>query len=162
MALTQKTNYTYFWSVKDEKYGCFSQWYSSQFEEDGVLFNCSEQYMMANKAILFGDQEIYKKIMATESPKQMKALGRKVKNFDPKVWEKEKYNIVLCGNLLKFGYNTDILQILQDTGDSVIAEASPYDKIWGIGMNKRKGLTEKDWRGANLLGKVLVEVRETI
>ena len=118
--------------------------------------------MMAKKALLFKDQEIYEQIMKTTSPRQMKSLGRKVHNFDHILWEKERYSIVLCGNMLKFGYNMDILDILRSTGDSIIAEASPYDKIWGIGMKKRKGLTRKDWKGVNLLGDVLMDVRNSI
>jgi ribA/ribD-fused uncharacterized protein len=159
---TNKTEYVYFWSIKDKDFSCFSQWYPTEFEEDGILFNCSEQYMMAHKALLFSDITIYDKIMKTSSPKQMKSLGRKIKNFDHKIWEKERYSIVLNGNMLKFGSNTDILDILQSTGDSIIAEASPYDKIWGIGMKKRKGLVRKDWNGLNLLGYVLMEVRTSI
>lgn len=162
MSSTAETKYVYFWSEKEPEYGCFSQWYRSDFEEDGVRFNCSEQYMMAKKALLFGDQKIYEKIMKTTSPKQMKFLGRKVQNFDPVIWEKERYDIVLCGNMLKFGYNTNILDILRNTSESIIAEASPYDKIWGIGLRKRKGLTKKNWQGLNLLGEVLMEVRKTL
>lgn len=92
----------------------------------------------------------------------MKAIGRKVKNFDPKIWEKERYSIVLCANMLKFGYDMDLLDILRGTEDAVIAEASPYDKIWGIGVRKKKGLTESGWKGLNLLGKVLMEARDSI
>jgi hypothetical protein len=92
----------------------------------------------------------------------MKSLGKKVKNFNPKIWNKEKYDIVLCGNMLKFGYDIEMLEILRNTGNSIIAEASPYDNIWGIGMKKQKDLTEKDWKGTNLLGKILMEVRESI
>jgi hypothetical protein len=157
-----KKSYVYFWSVNDKEYSCFSQWYPCKFEEDSIWFNCSEQYMMANKALLFGDNDIYDKIMKTSSPKIMKSLGKKVKNFNPKIWNKEKYDIVLCGNMLKFGYDIEMLEILRNTGNSIIAEASPYDNIWGIGMKKQKDLTEKDWKGTNLLGKILMEVRESI
>lgn len=160
MSTTEEKKYVYFWSVNDIDYGCFSQWYKTEFEENDVWFNCSEQYMMAKKALLFGDYEVYEKIMKTDSPKNMKALGRKIKGFDPKLWNNHRYEIVLCGNMLKFGYDAELLEKLQETGDAIIAEASPYDKIWGIGMKKRKGLTEKDWCGDNLLGKVLMEVRK--
>jgi ribA/ribD-fused uncharacterized protein len=162
MSLTEEKKYVYFWSVKDSDYGCFSQWYPSEFEENGVHFSCTEQYMMAKKALLFEDLEIYKKILATDSPKKMKSFGRKVKGYNQKRWEKHRYDIVLCANMLKFGYNLELLEKLQGTGDAIIAEASPYDKIWGIGMKKKKGLTENDWNGENLLGKVLMEVRYTI
>ena len=155
-------SYVYFWSKQDPKYACFSQWYQTEFEEDNVIFNCSEQYMMAKKALLFKDTSIYNKIMNTDSPPQMKRLGRKVKNFDHKIWEKERYSIVYCGNMLKFGSNIDILSILQNTGNDIIAEASPYDKIWGIGVKKSKSLTSKDWKGLNLLGQILMEVRNDI
>ena len=162
MSKIDNTEYAYFWSVKDANYGCFSQWYPTDFEEDGILFNCSEQYMMAKKALLFKDTEIYDKIMKTTSPKQMKPLGRKDKNFDPTIWEQECYSIVYCGNMLKFGYNTDILDILQNTDNAIIAEASPYDKIWGIGVKYKQGLTKKNWNGLNLLGNVLMEVRNDL
>lgn len=162
MSLADEKKYVYFWSEKDTEYGCFSQWYQTDFEEDGVWFNCSEQYMMAKKALLFKDLEIYEKILATDSPKKMKSLGRKVKGYDQKLWEKHRYEIVLCANMLKFGYNLELLEKLQGTGNAIVAEASPYDKIWGIGMKKKKGLTEKNWKGENLLGKVLMEVRNSI
>ena len=89
--------------MKDKDYGCFSQWYPAEFEEDGVVFSCIEQYMMAKKALLFKDQDIYNRILKEDSPKKMKALGRKVKNFDPNIWAKERYSIVFCANMLKFG-----------------------------------------------------------
>ena len=158
----EEKKYLYFWTVKDSDYGCFSQWFPCEFEEDGIIFSCTEQYMMAKKALLFGDISIYNKILSEDSPKKMKALGRKVKNFNPKIWENERYDIVLCANMLKFGYDVDLLKILRDTGDAVIAEASPYDKIWGIGVRKKKGMTESGWKGLNLLGKALMEVRKTI
>jgi len=162
MSESKQKTYVYFWSVKDKDYGCFSQWYPAEFEEDGVVFSCTEQYMMAKKALLFKDQDIYNRILNEDSPKKMKALGRKVKNFDPNIWAKERYSIVFCANMLKFGYDMDLLEILQSTGDAVIAEASPYDKIWGIGVQKKKGLTESGWKGLNLLGKALMEVRESV
>ena len=118
--------------------------------------------MMAAKAKLFGDLDVYEKIMETSIPKVMKSFGKKVKNFDPKIWNKENYNIVLTGNMLKFGSDVELLEILRNTGDADIAEASPYDNVWGIGVKKRKGLTENDWKGCNLLGKVLMEVRESL
>ena len=162
MSESKQKTYAYFWSVKDKDYGCFSQWYPAEFEEDGVVFSCTEQYMMAKKALLFKDQPSYNKIIAENDPKKMKALGRKVKNFHPDTWAKDRYSIVLCANMLKFGYDTDLLDILRSTGDAVIAEASPYDKIWGIGVRKKKGLTESGWKGLNLLGKALEEVRDSI
>ena len=130
------------------------------FQENGVKFNCAEQYMMAHKALLFGDDKIYQKIMETSLPGKMKFLGRLVKNFDPVVWKKERYKIVYRVNLHKFEHNEDILKILKNTENSIIAEASPYDKIWGIGVKKSKNLTKNDWDGLNLLGEVLMEVRE--
>lgn len=160
MQPSDKEKYVYFWSINDPIFGCFSQWYQTEFEEDGVTFNCSEQYMMAKKAILFDDKKILAEIMATDCPKKMKSLGRKINNFNPDIWEQHRKDIVYCGNLLKFGYNTQILNLLLRTGNSIIAEASPYDKIWGIGRKKSAFLTKKDWNGQNLLGYILMEVRE--
>ena len=93
---------------------------------------CMEQYMMAGKAGLFGDSEIREQILKCSDPKQIKALGRKVRSFDQKVWDKFKYAIVLLGNWYKFSQNRELREFLLSTGGSVLVEASPYDNIWGI------------------------------
>lgn len=165
--IPKSSDYIYFWSEKDKKYGYLSQWYTSVFEEkDGTKYNCTEQYMMAKKAILFnknGDNDkIIGEIMECTSPKRMKALGRKVKNYDEKIWEKNRIYIVFNGNLLKFTQNQDLLTELLKTNDAILAEASPYDKIWGIGVKSKKNLTCDDWKGLNLLGNVLMNVRESL
>ena len=76
---------------------CLSQWYPCRFEEDGVVYNCAEQYMMAHKALIFGDRETLAQIMAAGDPKTCKALGRRVKPFDSAVWNREKYAVVVKG-----------------------------------------------------------------
>ena len=89
---------------------------------------------MAAKAELFGDSEIQEQILKCSDPKQIKALGRKVRRFDQKVWDKFKYAIVLNGNWCKFSQNRNLREFLLSTGDSVLAEASPYDNIWAFGF----------------------------
>jgi ribA/ribD-fused uncharacterized protein len=158
--------YIYFWSEHDEKYGCFSQWYKSDFVEDGHIYNCCEQYMMVKKAQLFnchGDNlQILKMILIETSAKKMKSLGRKVKNFNEEKWNNWKYNIVLSANRLKFSQNDKILDTLLSTDGNIVAEASPYDNIWGIGVRAKKGLTKSGWKGENLLGQVLMQVRSEL
>lgn len=117
---------------------------------------------MAKKALLFKDQDIYNRILNEDSPKKMKALGRKVKNFDPNIWAKERYSIVLCANMLNSGTIWIYSRFYKAQEIALIAEVSPYDKIWGIGVQKKKGLTESGWKGLNLLGKALMEVRESV
>ena len=120
--------------------------------------------MMAEKARLFGDEEVREEIMNTSDPKLMKALGRKVRNFDPQVWDKVKYSIVLNGNYYKFTQNKEMMDFLLSTGDKILVEASPMDTIWGIGFGKEneKAKNVAMWRGQNLLGFALMEVRDEI
>lgn len=143
---------------------CLSQWYPCKFEADGVSYTSAEQYMMAEKAKLFGDEEIRAKILSTSDPRKCKALGRKVKNFDKVVWDKEKKNIVHKGNTRKFLRNSALRNFLLSTGDRVLAEASPADRIWGIGLGKNNpdALEPEKWRGQNLLGFTLMSVRDFI
>lgn len=143
---------------------CFSQWYLADFSVDIYKYCCMEQFMMSEKARLFGDTEIFDQIMAETSQKKIKELGRKVKGFDEKIWDDIKYDIVLTGNYYKFSQNKDLRKVLLDTGDSIIAEASPYDKIWGIGIscNKPESNNPAAWKGTNLLGFALMEVREEL
>lgn len=120
--------------------------------------------MMACKAELFGDQEIRKQILGCSDPKQIKALGRKVRGFDQAVWDKFKYAIVLNGNWCKFSQNRELREFLLSTGDSVLVEASPYDRIWGIQLSADAPEAQNPfgWRGENLLGFALMEVRDEL
>ena len=153
----------FFWKI-DEPNGCFSNWYPSPFVLDDERFANVEQYMMAKKAKLFDDDATLQTIMNTESPADCKRLGRRVKGFDSLRWDAEKYGILMTGNLEKFRQNPDLGKKLMDTGEAVLAEASPKDRIWGIGMDADEaGTTDpKDWPGQNLLGMVLMEVRDML
>ena len=120
--------------------------------------------MMAAKAELFGDKEIRDQILKCSDQKQIKALGRKVRGFEQKVWDKFKYAIVLLGNWHKFSQNRELREFLLSTGDSVLVEASPYDAIWGIRLaaSSPEAQDPMKWRGQNLLGFALMEVREEL
>ncbi len=141
---------------------CFSQWYDVYFEIDGVKYNTTEQYMMASKARLFDDEETFNEIMNAKSPNEYKKLGRKVKGFDANLWDEKKMDTVVAGNKAKFVQNPDLKEFLLSTVDAILVEASPYDKIWGIGMDKETALkcNIDNWNGENLLGFALMEVRD--
>ena len=143
---------------------CFSQWYDCRFEADGITYHTAEQYMMAQKALLMGDREVCAKIMAVDNPEEYKALGRQVQNFDPDLWERQKYSIVVQGNLAKFSQNAELRAFLESTGDSVIVEGSPDDEIWGVGLYTEDPYIRdpNKWQGENLLGFALMEVREIL
>ncbi|MDE7223729.1 MAG: NADAR family protein, partial [Acetatifactor sp.] len=121
-------------------------------------------FMMAQKAELFGDEEIRKQILESQTPDHIKALGRKVRGFDQELWDKVKYAIVLNGNWCKFSQNRRLQSFLLSTGDSVLVEASPYDTIWGIGLSADSPDAQKpqSWCGQNLLGFALMEVRDEL
>lgn len=161
-------SFVFFWGGL-KSYGpigrsCLSQWYPCRFTEDGVTYTTAEQYMMARKARLFNDEETYLKIMSATHPSDCKKLGRLVRNFSPRLWDSNKYSIVLNGSLLKFSQNPACRDFLLKTGDAVLAEASPYDQIWGVGLAQEdeRIRNPKSWRGENLLGFALMEARDML
>lgn len=141
-----------------------SQWYISSFTIDDIVYNCCEQYMMSQKARYFNDMETNDLIMKATEPKEHKTLGRQVKNFDEIEWNIVADEIVFKANLAKFSQNPDLKKKLLDTGNKIIVECSPYDKIWGNGLNITDTLkTHPDnWCGTNRLGKAIMRVREVL
>ena len=156
-----KQTVVFFWRPNEEN-GCFSNWYSGRFVLDGFEYQHVEQYMMAEKARLFHDTEMYEKILRTADPKKCKALGKKVSGFDPKTWNAFKYEIVKTANRAKFDQNPELKKALLNTGDAILAEANPRDRIWGIAHGAEVGsrMDPSEWPGQNLLGKILMELRE--
>lgn len=142
--------------------GPFSQWYPHDMVIQGVTYNCCEQYMMAQKALTFNDSESHGHIMATKDPRKQKALGRQVKNFSAPIWDKVSRDIVFQANLAKFS-DPELKAYLMSFGQEEIVEASPYDKIWGIGLGEDdpRALDKSQWQGLNWLGEALMQVRET-
>lgn len=153
-----KSDFLFFWG------GEFSQWYDSEFELDGVKYNCAEQYMMHQKALLFEDTISAKKILETHNPKQQKAIGRQVRGFDAQKWTDVSYDIVLKGNIAKFTQNDKLREYILSTKDIEVVEASPEDKIWGIGLRESdsRAWDKTKWQGTNLLGKVIMETRKIL
>lgn len=142
--------------------GVFSQWYMYDMFIDGVKYNCAEQYMMAMKAMTFDDTASLLKIMQSPSPADQKAIGRKVKNFNAAMWDCVAKNYVEKANYVKF--SGDLKPYLLETGDREIVEASPTDKIWGIGLatSDPRCLDKSQWQGKNWLGECIMRVRETL
>lgn len=157
----QQQPMVFFWKDTEEN-GCFSNWYRRPFVIDGVQYPHVEQYMMSQKARLFHDEVRYAAILRTENPNDCKKLGKQVTPFDPKIWDGAKYEIVKAGNRAKFEQNPDLKAKLLATGTAILAEASPRDKIWGIGKTARTAaeVDPSEWPGKNLLGKILMELRE--
>lgn len=152
--------FTFFYSSSHP----FSNWYMQPFIHNGVEYNCSEQYMMHRKALLFKDYDVAEMIMQQGHPRKQKFLGREVRGFDQKTWENKCRPMMVEGLLSKFKQDTYCLTTLLDTGDSTIVEASPYDTIWGIGLaeDDPRAQNPKQWRGTNWLGEVLMKVRDEL
>lgn len=146
----------------DEENGYLSNWYLSDFTVDEIAFSSMEQYMMYQKAIVFDDKEIAEYILATSDVAEIKALGRNVSNYDDTVWSGVRQIIIYRGLLEKFRQNKELEHQLLETGDAVLAECAVRDRIWGIGLNMRDNdrLDIKKWKGQNLLGFALMEVRK--
>jgi len=165
----EQLKYIFFWghtNKTDDPAGkyIFSQWYESPFEVDGIVYKTSEHWMMSKKALLFGDTVSSENILACQKPGEAKTLGRVVSGYDDDLWNKHKYEIVKSGNLHKFSQNAVLKEYLLNTGDRIIVEASPVDAIWGIGMaqDHQNILNPELWRGENLLGFAIMEVREEL
>jgi ribA/ribD-fused uncharacterized protein len=149
--MKKRDNYLFFYG------GIYSQWYPSEFHFNNVQYNCAEQFMMAAKARLFNDNETLDLIMKSSDPAIQKRLGRSVSNFDKDVWMEEALDVVTLGNVLKFTQSDGLMkQFISDANDgkTTFVEASPYDKIWGIGLSVDAAIKadESEWKGTNLLG----------
>jgi len=161
--------YLFFWGHQPRKDGsigktCFSQWFEAPFTLNGIPYATAEHYMMAEKARLFGDEATLAKILAAPTPAHAKKLGREVAGFDNARWEARGFDAVVEGNVAKFTQNPAMGEFLRTTGDRVLVEASPVDRVWGIGLadDDPRALHPAQWQGHNLLGFALMRVREVI
>jgi ribA/ribD-fused uncharacterized protein len=164
-----KLRYRHFWGHTPRADGqlseaLFSQWWRCTFEVDGQAYTTAEQLMMAGKARCFGDDEALAQILATDDPAEVKRLGRTVRGFDEKVWAAQRFELVTRGNVAKFGQEPSYRAYLLATGDDVLVEASPHDKIWGIGLGVEdaRAADPRKWQGKNLLGFALMKARATL
>ncbi|GAA3008313.1 NADAR family protein [Streptosporangium longisporum] len=165
----ERVRYLMFWGHRPPRSGgvgagCLSQWWPADFTVDGVVYRTAEHFMMAGKARLFGDEETAAEIVAAGHPKRAKDLGRRVRGFDERAWEEARFDLVVRGNLAKFDQHPELREFLLGTGERVLVEASPVDRVWGIGLaadDERAGRPEL-WLGPNLLGFALMEVRRAL
>lgn len=144
--------------------GTFSQWHPSKFMINDFAYNCAEQYMMAEKARLFGDTNTLQKILVARHPADQKKLGRRVVGFDEDRWNAVAREIVYRGNEAKFTQNEGMWLALLATQGTTLVEASPTDRIWGIGLadHDPRALDRAQWQGTNWLGEVLTQLREAL
>jgi len=161
-------DYLYFWGHTKPKSeavnkACFSQWYEGYPVVEGEnTFATAEHYMMWRKAKLFNDNVAAEKCLKSTDPREVKAIGRSVRNYDDKLWSEKRYDAVCQGNMHKFSQHPKLKEYILSTDYAVLVEASPYDKVWGIGLNPQEASqkTPHDWKGMNLLGYALMEVRD--
>lgn len=143
---------------------CLSQWYPAPFDVVSVRYSTAEHWMMAEKARLFGDSNALHRILSAEHPGEAKRVGREVRGFDETVWTAARYRIVVEGNVHKFSVHSELRSFLLTTGDRILVEASPIDRVWGVGLaaDDQRVTDPGLWRGLNLLGFALMEVRERL
>lgn len=165
----ERVKFLFFWGHKPEPdgslgRGCLSQWWPAPFTVDGVLFATAEHYMMWRKAMLFGDEQIAAQIVEAPHPSQAKALGRQARGFDEATWAAQRFEIVVTGSVAKFGQDPGLREFLLATGNRVLVEASPRDRVWGIGLGAANERAEdpRQWRGLNLLGFALMRARAAL
>ena len=165
----KKVKYVLFWGHQPSADGsitksCFSQWYKAPFEIDGHIYPTAEHYMMAEKARLFNDESVLNRILKAKSPGEAKNLGRLVKGFNEEKWLEYRFDIVCKANYAKFSQNPKLKQFLINTGTKVLVEASPVDKIWGVGLAAadKHIYNPRLWKGLNLLGYALMMTRKQL
>ena len=148
----------------DEENGYLSNWYPSEFTVHGVKFSSMEQYMMYQKALTFYDRDSANLIIESDNPAEIKKFGKMVANYDEVIWNGVRQPIVFRGLMEKFRQNEDLREKLLDTGDEILAECSPKDKIWGIGLalDDIRRCELNAWKGQNLLGFALMVVRDEL
>lgn len=165
----EKVKFLFFWGHQPAKDGnvtqsCLSQWWHAPFILDNVTYKTAEHFMMAEKARLFNDANVLEHVLKSNSPADAKKLGRTINSFNPDIWDQKKFDIVVSGNYYKFSQHEDLKAFLLNTKDRVLVEASPVDKIWGIGMAADNPNIENPlmWKGENLLGYALMSVRNKL
>ena len=143
---------------------CMSQWHRAGFEIDGTRYASAEHWMMAEKARLFGDERIRARIIDCDHPGEARRLGREVRGFDENAWQRARSEIVIVGNVAKFTQNDELTTFLRASSARVLVEASPRDRIWGIGLEAKdpRSRDPRAWLGQNLLGFALMEARRRI
>lgn len=139
-----------------------SNFHEVDLEINGQFYFCVEQYMMHQKAVLFGDTECADEILAATTPKECKEIGRRIHDFNEATWREHRERVVFEGCKAKFDQYYDLKAALLETGSTLLAEASPYDRIWGIGLAEAdaRKTDPKEWPGKNLLGRILTRLRE--
>mmetsp|Transcript_15671 Transcript_15671/g.39802 ORF Transcript_15671/g.39802 Transcript_15671/m.39802 type:complete len:167 (-) Transcript_15671:750-1250(-) len=156
----------YFFGHEARKCGqkaCLSNWYPASFVDDkGQTFAHVEQYMMYQKAKLFEDEKMAEAILAEDCPRACKKYGRQVRGFSEDVWNRHAQDIVRNGCFFKFDQNEKLRKFLLSTSPCHLAEASPFDKVWGIGINEKDAVANRRWRGTNWLGDCLMDVRKRL
>ncbi|MFJ7903919.1 NADAR family protein [Streptomyces sp. NPDC096198] len=164
-----RVKYLHFWGHRPRRDGqpgasCLSQWWPSPFTVDGREYATAEHWMMASKARLFGDTDAERSALQAPNPALAKRAGRLVRGFDEAVWARERFAIVVEGSVHKFAAHADLRTFLLGTGERILVEASPLDRVWGIGLaaDHEAAADPERWRGSNLLGFALMEARERV
>lgn len=164
----ERLKYVFFWGHQPPRSGvtasCFSQWYHAPFVVNGQRYPTAEHFMMAEKAALFDDHSSRSQILEAPNPGAAKQLGRQVRGFNDATWTERRFAIVVVANQAKFEQNPEMGAFLKQTGTKVLVEASPVDRVWGVGLAATDDKIENPnhWRGLNLLGFALMRVREAL
>ena len=168
MAQGNKVKFVFFWGHQSggsqANKTCLSQWYEAPFEVKGIQYLTAEHYMMHAKALLFNDKLAAQRVLLAKTAGEAKSIGREINYFDEQVWQDQRFDIVVEGNLAKFSSNAELCKFLLSTGDRVLVEASPVDRIWGVGLAQDCAFIREPskWKGQNLLGYALMEVRKRL
>lgn len=156
--MPQSTDFLFFYRTAHP----FSNFHPSTFVVDGRAFETAEQYIMWRKATEFGDHASAEAILQAKTPAECKKLGRRVKGFDDPHWAQLREQVAFDAVWHKFRNNRKLRDVLLETGDLILVEASPSDRIWGIGYSEQHAWEHRHQWGLNILGQALMRVRERL
>jgi ribA/ribD-fused uncharacterized protein len=140
----------------------FSKHHVSPFVVKGEKYACVEQFIVAEKARLFGDDDILALVMKEKTPAGLQHLEREIRDYDHEVWKKKRFGVACRGLIAKFGQDQELFAKLMETGDKHVAEANPWDRVWGVGLGAVRASRGEPWRGKNLLGKAVMTARRLL
>ena len=144
--------------------GPFSNFATVDIQYRGYTFATTEQAFMYAKAVAFSDEVTALKLLdPTLTPWQSKELGRQVKGYTDHVWSQVRYTRMLEVNREKYKKEY-FKKLLLATGTKTLVECNPRDLVWGVGLdeNHPDATDPLQWKGQNLLGQVLMQIRSEL
>lgn len=153
-----------FSNTDTDEYGFLSLKWAVQLEFQSTIYQSAKQAIYAELAKLFGDQSNLEKIMSAETADEITYSVKNISNEDESKWNEAMTKLIYDVNLAKFNQYTELSGRLIETKNAILGAYEPNDSLIGIGIAPENPLSKNqiNWTGQNILGKALMEIRETL